>query len=417
MLNRATAALAPPVVASFTNALMIAAIGVFFFGFFFFSANQLSSFALGGNDVVYNADTADHFEILAAATNYQNELRDPSLLVKHPLYRPVATSIFSVLEGTLPSLDSVQLVQTYLALLGAISLMLVFWILYTYISNAGLAALFTVAYGFSLSSIVFFSIPETYILSNLALLIFFCFLMHCKDSITPYASVVLAILIAVAGLFNPTLLSLLLVNIYLLYDKYGLKNSVRYIAMNTMIVFTIFYTPYLFILDSPVQYTKSYFDIWASMNNFTDLEVYLRVFFLFFVSSIFSPLDQIPSVYQIEHIVKEGFTVLRAFLYASHAFFMGCSLYFIVKDDNKIVRSMILWLLCYFLFYVFFNPYEAELFSLHMVLPTILVLLYVYTKLRFRYLRIWAMGFVALVALNNLAALHEIGTIGLWLPA
>jgi hypothetical protein len=64
---------------------------------------------------------------------------------------------------------------------------------------------FTGLYGVLFSNLVFFSIPETYSLANVGILVFFLLIIRCRGEITKKRAIILGVASGVGALANPPL--------------------------------------------------------------------------------------------------------------------------------------------------------------------------------------------------------------------
>ena len=86
---------------------------------------------------------------------------------------------------------------------------------------------------------ILFSIPETYVLTDLMILIYLYCLIRFKSDLTLKKTILLSVIIGLGSLSNPPLLLLLVPNCYILYRLFNIKRFVLVSFVCTLISYQL----------------------------------------------------------------------------------------------------------------------------------------------------------------------------------
>ncbi len=384
-----------------------ASIFILFFVFFYANLSYFKPMLFYKNDVILGADTNDTVWSIKKVTIGGD-------MKKHLVYAVVVGSIHHTIKLMTP-LDDDDAVVVALALLAAINILLANLVFELFVSKGNPSILFTVCYAFLFSNLVFFSIPETYVLSSIAIIVWFYFFTKLDNNVGFRDIIWLAVVIAAAGLCNPPLLSLSIPTCYLLYEQH--KNDLKRfsllatgILLIPLSLFTFSYTVahgrYFYV------YFEKYSATWASFSHFLNIQHATKVFLSFFFYSIISPVrrssfamfrssSNIPCFLAYFDSITG---TLLLFIYCSLLFY---SIYYVIKKKNHIIISLWLWISLMLLFYIYFNPQEAMLYSCQIMFPLAVIFTIAFNEMKFKYKRFVFYIFLLLLIINNMFSLYN----------
>ena len=150
-------------------------LGVFAVGFAIFYWNQrfLAGIVYGKNDIVFGADTRDTFRSLREI-NFDNDIK------KHILFSLTLTPVVTFFRSLL-SVSFQRSLRITFALVAGLNVAGVFYLLRKNNKHVTISLLITLLYAFCFSNLVIFSIPETYQMSNLLILLYLAALFSLRD--------------------------------------------------------------------------------------------------------------------------------------------------------------------------------------------------------------------------------------------
>jgi len=250
--------------------------------FFFLYLNvscHLRPYTFATNDAVFSADSRWHSRDLTREFDWSYFEPGKDLGQKrHLLYLPTASLLFSVVKSVLPFLSNDQIVSTCMALLGAVIVLMGYRALLLFTKSPMTAGLFAVFHGVTVSALVMFSVPDTYALSCLSILIYFNVLMSFKDDLRFTQTLILSVCVALAGLFNPALMTLVTIHLYLILQKFGYRRLVRYGCANLAVAFALFAIPNTLFVGSYFEFAVQVSGSWGSLSNFMSPTSYAKTF-------------------------------------------------------------------------------------------------------------------------------------------
>jgi hypothetical protein len=347
---------------------------------------------------------ADSFEIAAA----MRELTFAGDMEKHLLFSAVTWPLVTGVAAAL-SVDQNTAIIYVLALMAAAAVTSAWWVLARYVTTTLVALLFALVYGLAFVNLVLFSIPETYAASGLAITAYLG-LVLARGSRTGAGEAVLhGFAAGLAGLFNPPLLSLLVVSALHRVERRALGKAAAFAAIALAAAAVTFAIPYALlrgpaILDFVAGYTRQ----WASFAHLVDPGKIAFVLVSFFVVSFLSPLEQSAAAFALAdylNFVAEPRLLLTVAVYGALMFTAARAA---VGTRDRLFPAVLAWLVVMLVFYTFFNPAEAPLYAGQAVFPLAVLLA--------RGLQASRLGwpgtalvaaFAGLVALQNLPVLHR----------
>lgn len=366
----------------------------------------LSQFTLiGKNDVIFEADTHDS----AKSTHNVIYNRD---MWKHLLFSATLSPIRNLIENILTTSLSRSIVITF-SILSAFNVMGVFLLLKKIFSSTRFVSLLTGVYTFFFSNLVLFSIPETYSLSNLMILIYLSILICVYKQLNWLYSFILSIISGIAALYNPPLFSLIIIHLFLLIKKLKFRDWILLVISNLLIGLIIFFSIYYQIHGNEfIPYLLNYSNKWASLENFLYPKKILTVLVNFFFFSILSPVNYLPNRLGWGDFL----TYLKSPIGVCLFFFIFCllcsSVYFVLTkktDTQRLLISFLIWISMMFLFYIYFNPEESLLYSSQILLPLILIMANAFEDLKSKPNLKYAILLIlfVLLGINNTLALYS----------
>lgn len=348
-----------------------------------------------------------HYDLLGMdSLPFLNALYDGDFMpVLHPLskllhYLPRAfSSIFPV--------SMAHAVRFELAAIGGVNVVLAFLVLRVLMRNTQIAALFAVAFGFFFSNLVFFSVPETYLLSDSIVLVYALFLARFGKNMTLRRYLILSALAGAGASNNLPLAMLMLPHNYLLWKE---RKSIRDIVMPGFAGVAVMLLVFLGI--NGMFHNRDYFAEllkygreYGAVSHFLRFDYLLQVAGSFFLYSVIAPLKDLSScTFSIAaYFDTPGKLVLLAF----YAFCLYGTLRYLAKNRDKVIDGLLLWSASMTLAYVFFSPWESFLYSSQLTLPVCLALAKTFDASRLRFKYSFAVVLVVLVGCNNLFSLYH----------
>ena len=327
-------------------------------------------------------------------------------IVKHPLFSVTTAPIVITFQAFLPITEDHSILLV-LALIAAINIAGVFTLLNRFFLSASSALLFTITYAFFFFNLVLFSIPETYALSALFILIYLSFLLAVREKLNWRNCLGLSFIAALASLYNPPLLSLMIVHILLAFDRFRFGQWLRFSLANVVLGGLLFLAINLLIHGAAYfRFVSDYGGSKFSTSNLLYLSNIANVLANFFLYSILAPVDNIPYYLGLKDIDGYLQSPLRWILLPiiQIGVFGGLLMAISQKTKNqRLALSLLAWILVLLVFYVCFTPKDASLWSLQILLPLLIILAIGFSAIRARaWLKNGALLLVsALMAVNN----------------
>lgn len=356
-------------------------------------------------DAVFGADTFKAVAFLHFVS-FDDEMR------RHLLFSATGSRLVGFFQNALfiSQDDSIVLV---LGLLAALNIVGVFILLRRFFSSAGPALLLSVSFAFWFSNLVIFSIPETYALSDLWVVIYLSVLLRVGTEHAWWKALGLSLLAALASLYNPPLLSLMLIHVILFYDRSKWGLWVRSGLANLSLGATAFLSAnYALARQYRVFWSLSQFAIkWASIDNFLGWRGPAQVLVSFFLYSILSPTSYLPRALSLHDLYGYLRSPLGLALVPVVLVLLAVGTFIAVAKSaqyRRLAIALLAWILVIVLFYIYLDPQKAILFS-SQVMPALLIILAIaFKSIKTKpWVKSGAVLLVsALVAVNNCLAFY-----------
>ena len=352
------------------NFVIFIAIIIVFTIIYFLNSKHLWHLVTDEQDIIFASDTKDTLYHLQNPS-FEDDAR------KHLLLFVTLNPISRFLQ-LIFHLSPIRSIRLILAFFGALNIGGTFLLLRNFTKSTVNALFFSGLYAFAFSTVVIYSIPETYSSSNLFVLLYLAVLLFLRKKLNFRNSIILTMIAAAASLFNPVLLSLLGIHLIILFFQTDKKRwviitllnlfigSITYILVNFSIYKSDFFT-----------FVGYYSSKYASLHNFQSSDKIFSVISDFYFYSILSPHSCLtPGLDLSDWHSYFNFPVKLIFI-CLFVIFLLYSIFISFKyatETNHYSLSIFIWMIILTAFYVYFNPYEAMLYSSQIILPiTILV--------------------------------------------
>lgn len=382
-------------------------LGIFclFVGVFFFNSRHVWDMVSQTQDIIFGSDTREtinQIKIVSFSEDTKKHLLFSATL------SPVARSIQSI-----TGLSQNKSIRLTLALAGALNIAGVYLFLKKFSSSIAEALLFTGFYSLFFTNFVIFSIPETYSMSNLLILVYIATLFAFRLSLNVYKSLLLSVIAAVASLYNPVLLSFMVIHIILLLMQLNWKRA-SLIALSNLGVGSSIYllANYLLHESQFMAFVDRYVNRYASFHHFIDIQAIMTVFSSFYFFSILSPhLYMSPSLGYGDWLgYSDSILELIAMLMIV-AFMVYAVVILIRKREHRdgFVLALLPWTVIMALAFLYFNPREAILYSSQILFPLTIVFLHAFKTIKWKpAIKYSVFGFcLAVIALTNISAFYN----------
>lgn len=293
---------------------------------------------------------------------------------KHPLFALVGQPAVYVVHTVLRT-SPTRAAQLFLAGLAALNVVTLLVLVRAFYADTPTSLLVATFYALSFANLVIFSIPETYALSMLFVMLHFAAFLLVRPRFSNVAALWLGVLAGLAGLSNPPLLTIgLIPGAYLLMTR-GIARSVVPAGIMFFASVAVFLGVVLVAFGpSFFSFSTGYLSRWASLANFLDVTHITQVATHFFLYAILGPGSALKRNYSLAD-TSSYFTsplgVLAAFGYLLMFLLLARHL---ARSKDPVEQAVSCWILLITAFFVYFNPKEAILYS-PQVLPFICVLL------------------------------------------
>jgi hypothetical protein len=320
---------------------------------------------------------------------------------KHVLFSvtiyPVVLTIKTVFGTSLK-----QAIISASALFAALNIVLAFFVL-RMITRVDIAVLTTVIYGFLFSNTFIYSVNETYILSNLTIALYLYHLIKYSQFFSYKNVIALALLNSLAALYNPSLLLLFVPAFFMLYRHCPKTRMISYGCMHVGIT-SIFYIGVVYAIFGLkfFSFAGKYTTKYASFENFTNIKLIANTFGSFIFFAVISPFVSMQRNSSFLGDFSQYFSsVFRIFGLFSYM----AVLYFIINHTitrkQRLTNSMLLFMLAMALFFTYWNPREAMLYSSQILLPFSVILARAFGGMDKKFQYPMMTVFLLLVAINN----------------
>lgn len=368
-------------------------------GIYFCNLRHFLPIVSASNDIIFHADTIDTVEDMGRIT-FNGDAK------KHLLFSAVTASAVKVIKEIL-SLSESNAIILVLAVIAACNITLAYINLIYFLQSVSMALWFSTLYGLSFSNLVIFSIPETYSLSNIFILCYILVSSKMRYKSSLYLSVISGVIAGMSSLFNPPLLSLIVMRILSIARLTA--NAVRKVGLCLVcagIAGIIYILPTLLIQGrSYFEFSKSYLDKYASFGNFMSLEKVGNVLAGFIFYSVITPVNRLADDIPIGALQNYFFSLPKLILLGIYITMMGWGIWKWCGTNNK--RDFLgIWFLFMLCFYIYFNPLEAILYSSQVTFPIIMFISWTFMQIRGEIKYYVLMLFMALLALQNFGTLY-----------
>lgn len=301
-----------------------------------------------------------------------------------------------------------QAARLVLAALGGGNVALAFFTLRSLLRGPGTAALFAAAFGLFFSNLVFFGVPETYLVSASLILVYAFFLARFRDGMTQRRYLLLSALAGAGAANNLPLASLLVPHSYILWRerKSLLRAAVPVVAGTAAAALVFLGINGLLLNHGYFARLLVYREKWASLSHLADIGRWFQVLQAFFLSSVIAPgKDLSDGVYRIgPYFDRFGkFVLLAAYVYC-----LDRAARHLRRTRDRAVDGLLLWSLAMTLAYVYFGgTRESFLYSSQVLFPVCLVLAKTFEHSRRKFKYSFAAVFLVLAGCNNLFCLYH----------
>ncbi|UCD78968.1 MAG: hypothetical protein JSW26_26790 [Desulfobacterales bacterium] len=339
-----------------------------FFLMYTYSQRQTSWIIYWFDDWVFYADASGSYD-------HMKEISFDGNMWRHPLYPLIVSPLVSGIKAVF-GFGNRQAAKVVVALLASLNGALFFTLLHCCFRGKITAIVFACLYGVLFSNLVFFSIPETYSLANLGILVFFLLIIRYRFDITKKRAVILGIASGVGALANPPL-GLLLFSVYALcLRRLTWIHSLHRCLWATLTALLV-YLGANFLLFGLDYFEKSQklANKWATMANFFEPANWLNVAVSFFVYAVISPLDELERSIGLKDFSGYFQSPLRTLVFAIFMVFLVFAIFRLARRGvGDIVLTAAAWLAVLSIFHLYFNPREALLYSCQAMGPFMLIL-------------------------------------------
>lgn len=352
-------------------------------------------------DLIYGSDTVTGF-------NLMKQFTFPEL--RHFLFSALTSPVVNTIK-LLFNISITYAISIVTAMIATINVVLAYYALNLFINDKKLVTLFSIFYGFLFSNLVFFSIPETYALTNLAILLTFNCLIRLVKNNDHNWFILLILAIILSSLLNPPTILLVIPSIFIFLNYYNLTRGMirSFLCVSTtLLVFVVSYV--LAFGINFYMYFAEFANTWCphSINNYLDIDKIINVFGSFVVLSVISPSEKISNSMNFSQDFLNYFdSTIGAYLILFYIVILGIFLYYIVKTRDIIRDSSLIFILFMALFYLYLNPREALLYSCQVLFPLTLVFADITNRINFSNKYIFLIVFIIFMAIKNVSTLYH----------
>jgi len=301
-------------------------------------------------------------------------------LRRHPLFSVVTAPIVDIFQAILGCQENAAIIFT-IAFCGATVVASAWWVLSRALSSYALAACLTGLYALMFSNVVFFSIPETYVVSCCAIVLCFGAFLILLDKSSLWVPAIFGSLIGIAALCNPPLLSLALVpGVYWLTMRPFVDTIARsaILAVSAAVVAGTYY--WIFYSVVFPHDAAGFQGDWTALNSMTSVQYlydgshYLFVLINFFVASVITPCEMMKPVLRPADLAGFTTSLVTMSAVALYAAVLVVSLVALIRYRDRLLVRICAWFACLSTFHVYFNPFEALLYSPQVLFPLVLLI-------------------------------------------
>jgi len=370
---------------------------IFFFSLYFSNQRRLADTTVMSVNSIFYADTSETVEIMTYPTFNMDA-------TKHLLFSVTTYPLVAALSACLGmARDNAALAVVSLA--GAFNAAFSFYVIGLFTKEKAAALVFAVLFGILFSNLVLSSIPETYVFSNMMVLFYAFFAKKYSERPGYLRGFSLAAVTALAPLYNPPLLLLLIATGYIMFSGPDISLALRLFQVNALVVLCVFIGANLLAHPNYLDICARIIQKNASVANFFNTGDILNVILSFVLYAVVSPLRSPRPTFWINDALNYLSFPAKLPLTLAYLCFLGFSLKNLLNRGNPVVKGLALWAVSMGIFYFYFNPGEAMLYSSQTLLPVLLVLVLRFEKTHFRYKYHAAVLFSFVLFVNNYSSL------------
>lgn len=359
-------------------AIFVALFGCFFV-IYSYSQRQTPWLIYWFDDWIFYADSSGSYD-------HMREISFDGNMWRHPIYPLIVSPLVSGIKAGF-GFGNRQAAKLVVALLAALNVALSFTLFSSYIKVKNTALVFTGLYGILFSNLVFFSIPETYSLANLGILIFFLLIIRFRADITKKRAIILGVTSGVGALANPPL-GLLLFSFYTLcIRRLAWRPSLQRClwATSTALLVYLGANFLLFGLDY-IEKSQKLANKWATIANFLEPMNWLNVGVSFFVYAVISPLNELERSIGLKDFSGYFQSPARSLVFAIFILYLLFAIMRLIRRGvDEVVLTAAAWLGVLSIFHLYFNPREALLYSCQALGPFMLILGHVFADISWKW--------------------------------
>lgn len=339
-----------------------------FFVLYSYTQRQTSWFIYWFDDWVFYADSSGSYD-------HMKDISFDGNMWRHPLYPLIVSPLVSGIKAIF-GIGNRQTAKVVVALLAALNVALFFTLFHSCFKEKIAGLVFTILYGLLFSNLVFFSIPETYSLANLGILVFFILVIRFRFDITKKRAMILGVASGVGALTNPPL-GLLLFSLYALcLRRLAWIQNLQRCLWATLMALLVYLGAnfFLFGLDY-IEKSQKLANKWATIANIFEPMNWLKVGVSFFVYAVISPLDELERSIGLKDFSGYFQSPARSLVFAIFILYL---LFTVIQLARRGVDDLVItaaaWLGVLSVFHLYFNPREALLYSCQALGPFMLIL-------------------------------------------
>jgi hypothetical protein len=337
-------------------------------------------------------------------------------IVKHLLFSVTTSPLVSLIKILTP-IDENQAILVVIALFASANVIAAYVTLKLFLKDEIFPLVFSILFGFSFTNLVHFSFPETYVVTVLVIIVYFYFLIKYQNQLTLKKAAIIFLITALAPLYNPPLVLLLIPTGYIYYRNFNLKKFLAVYSANVLFVAGVVSVPYFIIPYFVLPHTKwapfydimypvEFMKIWASFSHFTSLKDIANTVGNFLFISLISPFRELkpPSNFLVDLFSYFG-SVIGTISIAIYTGLLGLTGLRVFKKRNHIIDSSLLFVLALIIFYIYFFPGGALLYSTQAVFPLVLIFAWAMKGTELKSKFVFLILFLLIVVINNIICL------------
>ena len=366
---------------------------------YLYMAVQLEDVVFNRTNAIFGSDTTES----AQAMRWFNFRGD---MAKHLLFSPVLSTLVKALGAVLPISEAHSMFLA-VALLGGFNVGLAFVALRSLGAARSLAGVWAAVYAMFFWNVVLFSIPETYVLSNLLILTYLAILFHVVHRPARSVSVGMGVLAGIAALANPPLLLLSVVHPIVRARELGLRGASRLLVLDALAASLVFTMTSLLVFGDSFPWKLLDRGLpQASVLHFVQPRQGATVVSSFLLFSVISPTANLPSQLSTGDLAHYFNSALGTGLVAVYGAGLLVTAARLVRQRDGIDYALIVWALLMGGFYTYFNPQEAILYAGQVGFAILVLIVRTVGTRSSRTTLAAVFGFGLVLALHNLSVVY-----------